>query len=74
MFTDWVLSDEGQTVFAKFGARPIRSVTGGLTLPADATAGWLPDDQYTKVQKVDLLQVPISKIADVWQNQVGAGG
>ncbi len=74
LFMDWVLSDDGQAVFAKFGARPIRFVTGDLTLPAEATAGWLPDDQYAKVQKVDLLQVPISKIADIWQNQVGAGG
>jgi putative spermidine/putrescine transport system substrate-binding protein len=74
MFTDWVLSDEGQTVFAKFGARPIRAVTGDLTLPADATAGWLPDSNYANVQKVDLTKVPIEKIADIWQNQVGAAG
>ncbi len=74
LFADWVLSDAGQTVFAKFGARPIRSVTGDLSLPADATAGWLPDDQYSNVQKVDLLQVTIASIADIWQNQVGAGG
>jgi putative spermidine/putrescine transport system substrate-binding protein len=74
LFTDWVLSDDGQAVFAKFGARPIRWVTGDLKLPADATSGWLSDDLYKNVQKVDITKVTIDKIADIWQNQVGAGG
>lgn len=74
LFTDWVLSDDGQAVFAKFGARPIRWVTGDLQLNADATSGWLPDDQYKNVQKADIAKVSIEMIADIWQNQVGAGG
>lgn len=74
LFADWVLSDEGQAVFAKFGARPIRAVAGDLKLPADATAGWLPDDQYAAVQNVDPSKIDITAIADIWQNQVGAGG
>ncbi len=74
MFLDWVLSDEGQADFARFGARPIRWVIGNLTLPPDATANWLPDDMYKNVQKVDLTKIPIETIADIWQNQVGAGG
>lgn len=74
MFIDWVLSDEGQADFAKFGARPVRSITGDLKLPADATAGWLPDELYAKVQQVDTSKIDITKIADIWQNQVGAGG
>ena len=73
MFMDWVLSDQGQTVFAKFGARPVRYVTGDLTLPDSAKTLWLPDSQYTAVQTVDTSQIDISKIADIWQNQVGAG-
>ncbi len=74
LFVDWVLSDQGQADFAKFGARPIRYVLGNLQLPADATSGWLPNDQYKAVQKVDTTQIDIAKIADIWQNQVGAGG
>lgn len=74
LFVDWVLSDEGQTVFAKFGARPIRSVIGNLDLPADAKEKWLPDDQYTQVEQVDTSKIDLANIADIWQNQVGAGG
>jgi putative spermidine/putrescine transport system substrate-binding protein len=73
MLMDWVLSDQGQTVFAKFGARPVRYVTGDLTLPDSAKTLWLPDSQYAAVQTVDTSQIDISKIADIWQNQVGAG-
>ncbi len=74
LFVDWVLSDEGQAIFAKFGARPVRAVIGDLTLSADAKAGWLPDDLYAKVQQVDTSKIDIVGIADIWQNQVGAGG
>jgi putative spermidine/putrescine transport system substrate-binding protein len=74
MFMDWVLSDKGQEIFAKFGARPIRYVMGDLTLPDSAKTLWLPDSQYASVQKVDTTKIDITKIADIWQNQVGAGG
>jgi putative spermidine/putrescine transport system substrate-binding protein len=69
-FMDWVLSDEGQTAFAKFGARPIRWVTGDLKLDPSATTGCLPDSQYSAVQKVDTSKIDITKIADIWENQV----
>jgi len=72
MFLDWTLSDQGQTIFAKFGARPIRYVTGDLTLSADAKTLWLPDDQYKTVQQVDTSKIDIAKIADIWTNQVTA--
>ena len=72
MFLDWVLSDQGQTIFAKFGARPIRYVNGDLKLPDDAKTKWLPDDQYTAVQQIDTSKIDITKIADIWQNQVTA--
>src|SRR5262249_18267707 len=71
LFLDWVLSDQGQTIFAKFGARPIRSVTGDLQLPADAKTLWLPDDQYANTKVVDTSKIDIAKIHDVWVNQVG---
>lgn len=70
MFMEWVLSDEGQTVFAKFGARPVRYVLGDLTLPADARAKWLSDDLYTKVQQVDLTTITIDKVKDIWNTEV----
>lgn len=73
MFFDWVLSDEGQTVFAKFGARPIRYVLGNLTLPDAAKTLWLPDDQYKNVRVVDTSKIDITKINDIWQNQVLSG-
>ncbi len=74
MFLDWILSDKGQEIFAKFGARPIRYVTGDLKLPDSAKTLWLPDAQYAKVQTVDTSKIDLAKIADIWQNQVGAGG
>jgi putative spermidine/putrescine transport system substrate-binding protein len=74
MFMDWILTDQGQTDFAKFGARPIRYVLGDLTLPDSAKALWLPDSQYSAVKTIDTSKIDIAKIADIWQNQVGAGG
>jgi putative spermidine/putrescine transport system substrate-binding protein len=73
-FMDWVLSDDGQEIFAKFGARPIRYVMGDLTLPDSAKSLWLPDDQYAAVKTIDTTKIDIANIADIWQNQVGAGG
>lgn len=35
LFIDFVLSDEGQRIFAKGYAHPIRAIAGNLTLPAD---------------------------------------
>jgi putative spermidine/putrescine transport system substrate-binding protein len=74
MFLDWILTDEGQTIFAKFGARPIRYVLGDLQLPDSAKTLWLPDAQYTQVKTIDTSKIDLTKIADIWQNQVGAGG
>jgi len=76
MFMDWILTDQGQEIFAKFGARPIRSVVGDnkLVLPDSAKTLWLPDSQYANVQNVDTSKIDLAKIADIWQNQVGAGG
>ena len=74
LFMDWVLSDKGQEIFAKFGARPIRYVMGDLKLPDSAKTLWLPDSQYTPVKTIDTTKIDITKIADIWQNQVGAGG
>ncbi len=45
-----------------------------LVVPDDAKTLWLPDDQYTNVQNIDQSKIDITNIADIWQNQVGAGG
>ncbi|HEV2009566.1 MAG TPA: ABC transporter substrate-binding protein [Candidatus Limnocylindria bacterium] len=74
MFAEWVLTDEGQTVFAKFGARPVRYITGDLKLSAEAKTKWLPDDRYKDVKQVnDWSKVDPAKIAEVWDTQVLAG-
>ncbi len=75
-FLDFILSDQGQTIFAKFGARPIRSVIDGgkLTLGADAKTLWLPDDQYKAVQNIDVSKIDITNIHSIWVDQVGGAG
>jgi putative spermidine/putrescine transport system substrate-binding protein len=75
MFMDWILTDQGQTDFAKFGARPIRYVLGDLHSPGqrqDALAARLP--VHRRSRPIDTSKIDISNIADIWQNQVGAGG
>ncbi|MGV1847678.1 MULTISPECIES: ABC transporter substrate-binding protein [unclassified Rhizobium] len=74
LLLDFVLSDEAQIAFAKFGARPIRWVLGELKLPKEATAGWLPDADYAGVKIIpDWSKVSVEKIAAVWQEQVAEG-
>lgn len=74
LLLDFVLSDEAQIAFAKFGARPIRWVLGDLDLPAEAKAGWLPDAQYEGVHKIEnWAGLDVAVIAGVWQEQVAGG-
>jgi putative spermidine/putrescine transport system substrate-binding protein len=75
MFLNWVLTDDAQLIFAKFGARPIRSVVGDspLVVPDSARVNWLPDSDYAAVKTVDFHKIDPAKIADIWENQVLAG-
>ena len=74
LFMEFVLSDDAQTIFAKFGARPIRSVLGDLELPAEAKTKWLPDDNYAEVKQVaDWSQVNVETIAETWRTKVLGG-
>lgn len=74
LMLDFVLSDEGQTAFARFGAHPIRVALGDLTLPDDAKANWLPDSMYAQVKNIpDWSKVSLQRIAEVWQSQVAGG-
>jgi putative spermidine/putrescine transport system substrate-binding protein len=70
MFADWVLTEEGQRIFAEFGARPIRYVLGEVELPEAAKAKWLPDELYEAVQVVDLTARPIEDIKAIWEGDV----
>ena len=71
LMLDFVLSDEGQAAFAKFGARPIRWVLNDLKLPDDAKANWLPDADYAKVHSLpDWSKVDLQKVAGTWRDEV----
>jgi putative spermidine/putrescine transport system substrate-binding protein len=76
MFMEWVLTDEGQLLFAKFGARPIRSVVGTnlLTIPDSAKTHWLPQAQYANVQTLDTSRIDVVKIGEIWQDEILDGG
>jgi putative spermidine/putrescine transport system substrate-binding protein len=72
MFMEWVLTDEGQLLFSKFGARPIRSVVGEnrIVVPDELRQNWQPDEEYSAVQSVDWRQIDSEAILDLWENQV----
>lgn len=74
LFMDFILSDDAQIAFAKFGARPIRYVLGDLQLPDEAKAKWLPDEHYAQVQQVqDWTKVDAEVIGKLWRDQVLGG-
>jgi putative spermidine/putrescine transport system substrate-binding protein len=71
LLLDFVLTDEAQTAFAEFGARPIRYVLGDLELPDTAKAKWLPDADYLGVKQVqDWSRVDANLIAETWDTEV----
>jgi len=76
LFMEWVLTDEAQVIFAKFGARPIRSVAGDdrLVVPDELRTRWLPDADYANVRTVDWRELDSDQILDIWENQVVGGG
>ena len=75
MFMEWVLTDEGQLLFSKFGARPVRSVVGDtrVVVPQELRANWLPDEAYADVTTIDWTRVESDQILDKWENQVVGG-
>ena len=71
LLLDFVLTDEAQTAFAEFGARPIRYVLGDLELPDTAKTKWLPDADYQDVKQVqDWSRVDANTIAETWDTEV----
>jgi putative spermidine/putrescine transport system substrate-binding protein len=73
LYMDFVLSPDGQAIYAKFGARPILYVLGKLDLPAEAKADWLPDDQYANVKQIDFTKVDPVQVGTIWTDQVTGG-
>lgn len=73
-FMDYVLSDEAAAAFAMFGARPIGYVLGQQELPAEATANWLPDEDYAGVVVVeDFAGLDANTISTAWDEEVLGG-
>jgi len=70
-FLEFVLGDEAQAIFARFGAKPIRYVLGDLELPEEAKANWLPESDYEQVRVVqDFVKIDAERIAQVWDEDV----
>ncbi|MFB9530501.1 extracellular solute-binding protein [Nonomuraea roseola] len=69
-FIDYVLSDEAQIMFAKFGARPIRALNGDLRLPEEAKANWLPESAYAPVKEIEITRVNPETIVADWESKV----
>ncbi len=69
---EFVFSDEGQILFAKGYARPIRIEQ--LTLPPEIAAKMLPNEQYAKAKPIDpLIWTDAAKdLAKQWQEQVAS--
>ncbi len=69
-FLEYVLSDEAQLLFAKFGARPIRALNGDLQVPAEAKANWLPDGAYAPVKEIEITKINVETIVADWEAKV----
>jgi len=70
-YIDFMLSDEGQQLFAQGYVRPIRSIQ----IPKETQDKFLPARDYERVQSVDYAQM--NKVQDQvnnrWKNEVTAG-
>src|SRR5262249_48047300 len=66
---DFAMTDDAAIAWAKTYAHPMKQVFGGLKLPADATAQWLPASAYTPVG--NLKSFPeLGKVAEEWESKV----
>lgn len=73
-FMEFVLSDAAAAAFARFGARPIGVVLGYQTLPAEATANWLPEETYKDVKVVEnFTSLDAEQLATLWDEEVLGG-
>lgn len=66
---DWAMTDEAAIAWAKTYARPMKQLFGGLKLPAEATANWLPEEDYKSA--VTLKSFPdVGTVAEEWEKAV----
>ena len=66
---DWAMTDEAAVAWAKTYAHPMKQVFGGLKLPGEATAQWLPESAYAHVGKLEAFP-DLGQVADDWENKV----
>ncbi|MDI3329969.1 MAG: extracellular solute-binding protein [Micrococcus sp.] len=69
-FLDYVLSDEGQLLFADFGARPIRYVNGDLEVPEERRERWLPEELYANTQTIDPSAIDPEQLISEFESDV----
>jgi putative spermidine/putrescine transport system substrate-binding protein len=76
LFMEWVLTDEGQYLFARSGARPVRATLdeNALDVPDEYRVNWLPDEAYQNVVSVDWEQIDSEEILRIWEEEVVGGG
>ena len=76
MFMEWVLTNEAQVIFAKYGSRPIRWATGEdrIDVPAEARANWLPNEAYANVETVEWRDIDAARLQQIWEDEVESGG
>ena len=69
---EFIFSDEGQIMYARGYARPIR--IDQITLPADVAEKVLPAEQYAKARpiNVELWTDAAKQLTKMWQEQVAA--
>ena len=68
---DHTLSEEGQLVFARVGARPVLYTLGKLEVPEDLKKSWLPEDEYVNVVQYPGDEWPHpSIVVERWENEV----
>jgi len=70
-YLDFVLSDEGQQLFAGGFVRPIRNVE----IPEDLKNKFLPESDYERAHSVDFIKMNDvqSSVNDRWKNEVISG-
>jgi putative spermidine/putrescine transport system substrate-binding protein len=66
---DWAMTDEAAVAWAKTYAHPMKQVFGGLKLPAEATAQWLPETAYAHVGKLESFP-ELGQVAEDWESKV----
>ena len=66
---DWAMTDDAAVAWAKTYAHPMKQVFGGLKLPPEATADWLPESAYAPAARVDVFP-DLGKVAEDWESKV----